>query len=121
MAKTALVVDDSLTFRQMVALALADAQFAVLEAGNGQEGLDRLAGTRADIIISDVNMPVMDGLTFVKHVRALPQFKSTPILMLTTESQAEMKQRGKAAGATGWIVKPFKAAQLVQVVRDLLP
>ncbi|MDY3559285.1 response regulator [Gemmata sp. JC673] len=121
MVKTALIVDDSLTFRQMVALALTDAQFAVLEAANGQEALDKLAGARVDIIISDVNMPVMDGLTFVKQARMRPQTKTTPILMLTTESQVEMKQQGKAAGATGWIVKPFKAAQLVQVVRDLLP
>lgn len=121
MGKTALVVDDSLTFRQMVAMALADAQFTVLEAANGQEALDKLSGARVDIIISDVNMPVMDGLTFVRQARTRPQLKSTPILMLTTESQPEVKQQGKAAGATGWIVKPFKAAQLVQVVRDLLP
>ena len=121
MAKTALIVDDSLTFRQMVAMALTDAQFTVIEAANGQEALDKLSGARVDIIISDVNMPVMDGLTFVRHARTRPQLRSTPILMLTTESQPEVKQQGKAAGATGWIVKPFKAAQLVQVVRDLLP
>ncbi len=121
MAKTALIVDDSLTFRQMVAMALTDAQFKVIEACNGQDALDKLATARVDIIITDLNMPVMDGLTFVKAARTRPQLKATPIIMLTTESQPEMKQQGKAAGATGWIVKPFKAAQLVQVVTDLLP
>ncbi|MBP3956733.1 response regulator [Gemmata sp. G18] len=121
MAKTALIIDDSLTFRQMVVMALTDAKFTVIEACNGQDALDKLKGARVDIIISDVNMPVMDGITFVKTARAQPQLKKTPILMLTTESQPEMKQQGKAAGATGWIVKPFKAAHLIQVVSDLLP
>ncbi len=121
MAKTALVIDDSLTFRQMLTLALTDAKFTVTEAVNGQDALDKLAGKKVDIIISDVNMPVMDGITFVKKARALPQTKTTPILMLTTESQPEVKAQGKAAGATGWIVKPFNAAQLLKVVSDLLP
>lgn len=121
MGKTALIVDDAPTFRQMVAMALADGQFKVIEACNGQEALDKLTGSRVDIIITDVNMPVMDGITFVKQARTRPQLKSTPILMLTTESQPEIKQQGKAAGATGWIVKPFKAAQLLQVVSDLVP
>lgn len=121
MSKTALVIDDSLTFRQMVSMALTDAQFTVIEASNGQEALDKLTGKKVDIIISDVNMPVMDGITFVKNARARPGTKTTPILMLTTESQTEVKQQGKAAGATGWIVKPFNAAQLLKVVSDLLP
>lgn len=116
-----MVVDDSLTFRQMVTMALTGAEFKVIEAGNGQEALDKLASSRVDVIITDVNMPVMDGITFVKTARTRPQLKATPILMLTTESQPEVKQQGKAAGATGWIVKPFKPAQLVQVVTDLLP
>jgi len=121
MAKTALIVDDSLTFRQMVAMTLTDASFTVVEACNGQEALDKLKTHRVDIIITDINMPVMDGIAFVRNARDLPQLRKTPILMLTTESQPEMKQRGKAAGATGWIVKPFKATQLIQVVTDLLP
>lgn len=121
MAKIALIVDDSQTFRQMVAMALTQAKFEVVEASNGQEALDRLASKKVDVIITDLNMPIMDGITLIKHVRMKPQFKSTPILMLTTESQPEMKQKGKAAGATGWLVKPFKAPQLIQVVSDVLP
>ena len=121
MSKTAIIVDDSPLFRQMLSMTLADAKFQVLEANNGKEALDLLKVNRVNIIITDLNMPVMDGITFVKAARAVTQLKSVPILMLTTESQAEARQQGKAAGATGWIVKPFKPAQLLQVVSDLLP
>lgn len=123
MDKIALVVDDSMTFRQMVSMALSEARFKVIEAGNGREALDRLnaGGPRVDIIISDINMPQMDGITFVKHARELPAVRTVPILMLTTESMKELRQQAKAAGATGWIVKPFNAAQLITVVKDLLP
>ena len=89
----------------------------------GSVRLDRLnaGGPRVDIIISDINMPQMDGITFVKHARELPAVRTVPILMLTTESMKELRQQAKAAGATGWIVKPFNAAQLITVVKDLLP
>jgi two-component system chemotaxis response regulator CheY len=107
--------------RQMVAYTLQQAGFAVLEGGDGQQGLARLQGQRVDLIITDVNMPVMDGLTFVKQVRALPTYKFTPILMLTTESQASMRQQGKAAGATGWLVKPFDPNQILQVIAKVCP
>lgn len=121
MSKTVLVVDDSASMRQMVAYTLQQAGFAVLEGGDGQQGLARLQGQRVDLIITDVNMPVMDGLTFVKQVRALPTYKFTPILMLTTESQASMRQQGKAAGATGWLVKPFDPNQILQVIAKVCP
>ena len=121
MAKTALIIDDSRTFCQMVAMTLGDAEFKVLEACNGQDAHDKLTTNRVDVIISYVNMPVMDGIAFVKNARARPQLKATPILLLTTKSLPEMKQKGKAAGATGWLVKPFKPTQLIQVVSDLLP
>jgi two-component system chemotaxis response regulator CheY len=105
----------------MVAYTLQQAGFAVLEGGDGQQGLARLQGQRIDLIITDVNMPVMDGITFVKQVRTLPTYKFTPILMLTTESQASMRQQGKAAGATGWLVKPFDPNQILQVIAKVCP
>lgn len=121
MNKTVLVVDDSVSMRQMVAFTLKEAGFVVLEGGNGQEGLQRLDGKRVDLIITDLNMPVMDGITFIRQVRSRPQHKFTPVLMLTTESQEAKKQEGKSAGATGWIVKPFNPQQLLQVITRVLP
>ena len=124
MARTALIVDDSTSMRQMVSFTLKSAGFQVLEGGNGQEGLDKLAATaggKVDLIITDLNMPVMDGLTFIKQVRSRPACKFTPILMLTTESGDNRKAEGKAAGATGWIVKPFHPEQLVMVIGKVLP
>lgn len=124
MAKTALIVDDSTSMRKMVALTLNSAGFTVVEGSNGQEALDRLAslpGSKVDIIITDLNMPVMDGLTFIKEVRTKPTARYTPILMLTTESQESRKLEGKAAGATGWIVKPFNPEQLIKVIEKVLP
>jgi two-component system, chemotaxis family, chemotaxis protein CheY len=115
-SKTALVVDDSVSIRQMVAYTLSQAGFGVVEAGDGVEGLERLDAGRVDLIITDLNMPVMDGLSFVRGLRARQDSRFTPVLMLTTESQVEKKQEGKAAGATGWIVKPFNPEQLLQVI-----
>jgi two-component system chemotaxis response regulator CheY len=122
MAKTALLVDDSFSIRQMLSFTLKDAGFDVIEGGNGQEGLTKVQqATKLDLIITDLNMPVMDGITFIREARKLPMSKYTPILMLTTETQAEKKQEGKAAGATGWIVKPFHPAKLLEVIAKLVP
>jgi two-component system chemotaxis response regulator CheY len=110
--------------RQMVGFTLKGAGFTVIEGGNGQEALDKLSGApggKVDIIITDLNMPVMDGLTFIKQVRTRAMLRFTPILMLTTESQESRKAEGKAAGATGWIVKPFHPEQLLKVIDKVLP
>lgn len=116
MSKTALVVDDSASLRQMVVFTLKQVGFSVLEAANGQEGIQQLKGQRLELIITDLNMPVMDGIEFLKRVRTIAAYKFTPILILTTESQPAKRQEGKAAGATGWLVKPFNPEQVVRVV-----
>lgn len=116
MSKTALVVDDSTSIRQMVSFTLTSAGFNVIEGSNGQEALQNVAGKSVELVITDLNMPVMDGMTLIRSLREQPQYKFTPILMLTTESQESKKQEGKAAGATGWIVKPFEPEKLLQVV-----
>jgi two-component system chemotaxis response regulator CheY len=122
MAKTILIVDDSTSIRQVVAFTLKQAGFAVVEGSNGKEGLAQLeAAQRVDLIVTDLNMPVMDGITFIKHVRSRPSSKGTPVLMLTTESQDSKKQEGKAAGATGWLVKPFHPEKLLQTIARVLP
>lgn len=121
MAKTILTVDDSKTMRDMLKATLAGAGYGVVQAENGQEGLDKLGATAADLIITDVNMPVMDGLTFVERCRAKSGTVATPILILTTESSEDMKARGRAAGATGWIVKPFDPDSLLRVVEKVCP
>jgi two-component system chemotaxis response regulator CheY len=115
-----LTVDDSSTMRQMITFTLKGAGFDVLEAGDGVEGLEVAQGKKLSLIITDVNMPRMDGITLVQRLRALPEFKFTPILVLTTESDAAMKQKGKEAGATGWIVKPFSPEKLLDVVNKVL-
>lgn len=120
MSKTALVVDDSVTIRQLVVHTLRGAAFDTLEASNGQEGLARLDGASVQLIITDINMPVMDGLTFVKKVREHSAHKFTPILVLTTEAGDAKKSAGRAAGATGWLVKPFQPDALLQVVRKVV-
>ena len=120
MSKTILSADDSASMRQMVNFTLQRAGFAVVEAVDGQDALTKLTANTFDLLITDLNMPNMDGLELIRQVRALPQYKFKPILMLTTESQAEKKQAGKAAGATGWIVKPFTQEQLVAVVNKVL-
>jgi two-component system chemotaxis response regulator CheY len=121
MAKSALVVDDSFSVRQLVAFTLKEAGFVVFEGGNGLEGLNALDKSSVDLIITDLNMPVMDGLTFIRNARSRPGSKFTPILMLTTESQLSKKQEGKAAGATGWIVKPFDPQKLLDVIHKVVP
>ena len=123
MPKTALIVDDSSSMRQMVSFTLKGAGFQVLEGGDGKDALGKLAtapGGKVDLIITDLNMPVMDGLTFIKEVRTKAACKFTPILMLTTESGDNRKAEGKAAGATGWIVKPFHPEQLLKVIEKVL-
>jgi two-component system, chemotaxis family, chemotaxis protein CheY len=121
MSKTALIVDDSVSMRQMVAYTLTRAGFTVIEGSNGKEGLEKLTGQKVELIITDLNMPVMDGIEFIRQVRTKPQYKFTPLLMLTTEGGAEKKQAGKAAGATGWLVKPFNPEQVLQVIAKVLP
>jgi two-component system chemotaxis response regulator CheY len=125
MSKTALVVDDSLSIRQMLAFTLQQAGFTVLQGANGVEGLQQLQFPlnkgRVDLIITDLNMPQMDGITFIRSLRAVDGCRFTPVLMLTTESQETKKQEGKAAGATGWIVKPFDPEKLLAVVKRLVP
>ena len=120
MSKTALVVDDSKTMREMVTYTLIQVGFSVLEAENGQEALTRLGGQSISLIITDLNMPVMDGITFITAARKVPASRFTPILMLTTEAGQEMKEKGKAAGATGWLVKPFNPEMLVKVINKVV-
>ena len=120
MPNAALVVDDSTSMRQMVSFTLKEAGFDVIEAGNGQEALDNVAGKSVNVVVTDLNMPVMDGMTLIRELRGKPEFKFTPILMLTTESQDTKKQEGRDAGATGWIVKPFNPEQLMQVVNKVV-
>lgn len=120
MNKTILAVDDSASIRQMVAFTLKGAGYTVIEAGDGEEGLSKAKGAPVNLVLTDQNMPKMDGLTMVKAMRAMPQFATTPILMLTTESSDAMKASGKAAGATGWLVKPFDPAKLLEVVKKVI-
>lgn len=122
MGKQILVVDDSATMRQMVSFTLTGAGFQVVEAGDGQEAIGKLTGgARPNLVITDLNMPKMDGISLIKAVRAMPAFKFTPVLMLTTESDESKKKEGQAAGATGWIVKPFNPEQMLKVVAKVLP
>ncbi len=119
MPKKIMTVDDSASVRQMVAMTLRNAGYDVVEASDGKDALAKLTGP-VDMIITDLNMPNMDGITLIKSVRADSRFRFIPIVMLTTESQADKKQDGKTAGATGWIVKPFKPDQLLAVVQKVL-
>ncbi len=121
MAKTIMIVDDSASLRQVVGIALRGAGYEVLEACDGQDALKKLAGTaKVHMILSDVNMPNMDGISFVKAAKQLPACKFTPIAMLTTESASAKMQAGKDAGAKAWVTKPFKPKQLLQVVQKLV-
>lgn len=115
-----LAVDDSASMRQMVSFALRTSGFEVIEAIDGQDALEKLGDCQVDLVLTDQNMPRMDGLTLVRELRAQERFKRTPILMLTTESSDEMKQAGRAAGATGWMVKPFDPVRLIEVVGKVL-
>jgi two-component system chemotaxis response regulator CheY len=119
MAKVILTVDDSASVRQMVKFTLVDAGYTVIEAVDGQDALTKLTRP-VNLVITDLNMPNLDGIGLIKRVRANPACKGIPIIMLTTESQDSRKQEGKAAGATGWIVKPFATQQLLAVVKRVL-
>jgi len=115
-----LAVDDSASMRQMVAFTLKSAGFDVAEAEDGQAALDLAKTEKFRLVLADVNMPRMDGITLVKNLRGLSDYKFTPLLMLTTESTPEKKMEGKAAGATGWLVKPFDPAKLIEVIGKVI-
>ncbi len=119
MSKTILVVDDSAAIRSVVGIALRGDGYEVIEAENGQDALSKLNGQKISMIICDVNMPQMDGITFVKEMKKLPNYKFTPVCMLTTESEQGKMDEGKAAGAKAWIVKPFQPPKLLQAVKML--
>lgn len=120
MAKTILIVDDSASVRQVVGIALRGAGYEVLEGVDGRDALAKMDGKRIHLIISDVNMPNMDGITFVGEAKKLPAYKFTPIIMLTTESQEEKKRQAQAAGAKAWVTKPFQPAQMLAAVSKLV-
>lgn len=120
MGKTILVVDDSASVRQVVGIALRGAGYTVVEGVDGQDALTKLDGTKFHLIISDVNMPRMDGITFVKEAKKLPAYKFTPVIILTTESEEARKREGQAAGAKAWVVKPFQPAQMLAAVAKLV-
>jgi two-component system chemotaxis response regulator CheY len=120
MGKTILIVDDSASVRQVVGIALRGAGYDVIEGSDGADALRRIEGRKVHLMISDVNMPVMDGIAFVKAVKQSPAHRFTPIVMLTTESQEAKKREGQAAGAKAWIVKPFRPEQLLGVVQKLV-
>lgn len=120
MSKTILVVDDSASVRQVVGLTLRGAGYDVVEGVDGRDGLTKLDGRKIHLIVSDVNMPNMDGITFVREVRKLPAYRFTPIMMLTTESDESKKREGQAAGAKAWVVKPFQPPQMLAAVSKLV-
>lgn len=115
-----LVVDDSASIRNMVSFTLKQQKYETVEACDGKDGLEKAKSGRFDLVITDVNMPIMDGIELCSELRQLPAFKFTPVLMLTTESSVEMKQRGKAAGATGWLVKPFNPEKLLSTIKRVI-
>lgn len=120
MSKVIMTVDDSSSVRQMVGFTLRNAGYQVVEATDGKDALSKLNGSPVHMVITDLNMPNMDGISLIRALRGKASFKFVPIVMLTTESQATKKQEGKDAGATGWIVKPFKPEQLLAVVKKVL-
>ena len=120
MAKIIMTADDSASVRQMVSFTLKQGGYDVVEAVDGKDALQKLGTTKVDMLITDLNMPNLDGIGLIKGARALANCRFIPIIMLTTESQDSRKQEGKAAGATGWIVKPFKPEQLMAVVKKVL-
>jgi len=119
--RSILAVDDSASMRQMVSFTLRSSGYDVIEAIDGQDALDKVGDRQIDLVLTDQNMPRMDGLTLIRNLRTQDRFKRTPILVLTTESSDEMKQAGRAAGATGWMVKPFDPARLLEVIGKVLP
>ncbi|WP_210397252.1 response regulator [Motiliproteus sediminis] len=118
--KTILVVDDSASIRQVIGMTLKGAGYDVIEACDGKDALSKLNGDKLNLIITDVNMPNMDGITFIKEAKKLPRYKFTPIMVLTTESQDTKKKEGQAAGAKAWVVKPFQPPQLLAAVSKLV-
>ena len=120
MAKTIMIVDDSASLRQVVGIALRGAGYDVIEGCDGKDALAKLTGQKVHLVISDVNMPNMDGITFVKTLKQRPAYKFSPVIMLTTESQEGQKQEGQAAGAKAWVVKPFQPAQMLAAVAKLV-
>jgi len=120
LTRTALIVDDSSSIRAMLAFTLQEAGFAVLQADDGQNATKVLDGRQIDLIITDLNMPNMDGFALIRHIRALPAYRFVPILMLTTVSNEERKAEGKKTGATAWLVKPFDPEQLMAVVAKVI-
>jgi two-component system, chemotaxis family, chemotaxis protein CheY len=115
-----LAVDDSASMRQMVAFTLKGAGYQVIEAADGEEAFEKARGAKVSLVLTDQNMPKLDGISLTRKLRALPSYAATPILILTTESGAEMKAQGKAAGATGWLVKPFDPARLLEVIGKVI-
>ncbi|MBZ0156480.1 MAG: response regulator [Alphaproteobacteria bacterium] len=120
MAKTILVIDDSASVRQVVGITLKKAGYEVIEASDGKDALGKLTGQKIHLMICDVNMPNMDGISFLKAVKQQANYRFTPIIMLTTESQEAKKQEGRAAGAKAWVVKPFKPEQMLEAVAKLI-
>jgi two-component system chemotaxis response regulator CheY len=122
MTRTALVVDDSASMRTLVGDTLVAVGFSIIEADNGQVALEKAnAAGKLDLVITDLNMPVLDGISFVQKLRTLASFKFTPVLLLTTETRTEQKDKAKAAGATGWLTKPFDPGKLRAVIQKVLP
>ena len=119
MAKLILIVDDSASMRRVVSISLRSSGYDVIEGCDGKDALSKLTGQKVHLIISDVNMPVMDGIAFLKAVKQMAAYKFTPVIMLTTESAEEKKREGQAAGARAWVVKPFQPEQLVSAVQRL--
>lgn len=121
MAKTIMIVDDSASLREVVTIALESGGYEVVQAVDGADALAKLQGGRVNLVICDVNMPVMDGITFVKEAKKLDQYRFMPILMLTTESRESRKEEGQRAGAKAWVVKPFRPDQILNAVAKLMP
>lgn len=120
MPKTILCVDDSASMRQMIKLTLSSGGYEVIEASDGGDGLKKIDGKAVNLVITDLNMPGMDGLSFIRELRKLPSVKGVPILFLTTESDESKRAEAKAAGATAWITKPFQADRLVEIVKRVI-
>ena len=121
MGKKIMVLDDSITIRTVVKTALKIEGFDVIEAENGEDGLNKVNSANIELFICDVNMPIMDGITFVKKLREMSNYKHIPVIMLTTESSSDKIAEGKEAGAKAWMVKPFKHEQLIEAVKKLVP
>ncbi len=121
MGKKVLVIDDSASLREVVSIALKAAGYEVTEAADGKDALAKLNGRKVQLMICDVNMPVMDGITFVKEVKKRPEYRFLPVMMLTTESRESRKEEGQRAGAKAWVVKPFRPDQILNAVSKLMP